>query len=630
MTTKVLSSFATASERALRPPQASSSYARTTTCQTRCYSTSSPRMCLVSSAPSPTIGASCYAREYRAPIRFRRAEDYTAAALATADACGVVPRPRSAPAKIDGAAAKLAGYEGQVRWGIDEEGATRERADRSSDRTDSEAPRGPKGTALRGTLTPIPRQGPRRTDQPLSPDLRQVLRVRRQLAARRALHRRAGRDRERLTARSDGGRRHPAHGAAALSGAAGTPRTRCWTPTGAGARSGRSSRSPPSRASRHGQDGAGDLRPARRRRSVSLPWLPPAGSVQVSLDDWRWGIRAAQRVPLPGARPPAARRLAGPWSPTVARSMRRSQTPRTRSHAGRQGLDPRGHGEPSTVEDDDLAAHLEALDGLFAGFRPADPGRAPDRDERVPRRDRPRPISASLLDGMQQTNMDRVTFFVWRALAIEVIRRAFVADHEVDSAQTLRFAQLTPVAPCPVMTASPFDDRGPDSPGDKLTGIRLGHFSAFYRASWRANDFMWGRLDGAIRVVDLMVDVDRHRTSASSPRHSCRWSRTRTRRIGVRSSSRRSRTGNTEHTGRSHSAPDPRRQPDRRRSRDSREAADPCPLRSGRPVRDAQGGAAGARRAGGSGQQARQLHRADPARGRKHPGADQAAPSVRR
>ena len=37
--------------------------------------------------------------------------------------------------------------------------------------------------------------------------------------------------------------------------------------------------------------------------------------------------------------------------------------------------------------------------------------------------------------------------------------------------------------------------------------IHLGHFSAFYRASWRANDFMWGRLDGAIRVVDLMVDA---------------------------------------------------------------------------------------------------------------------------
>ncbi|MCY0610801.1 DUF3376 domain-containing protein, partial [Klebsiella pneumoniae] len=31
----------------------------------------------------------------------------------------------------------------------------------------------------------------------------------------------------------------------------------------------------------------------------------------------------------------------------------------------------------------------------------------------------------------------------------------------------------------------------------KLTGMRLHHFVAFYKRSWRANDWMWGRLDGA-------------------------------------------------------------------------------------------------------------------------------------
>ena len=31
----------------------------------------------------------------------------------------------------------------------------------------------------------------------------------------------------------------------------------------------------------------------------------------------------------------------------------------------------------------------------------------------------------------------------------------------------------------------------------KLTGMQFHHFGAFYKRSWRANDWMWGRLDGA-------------------------------------------------------------------------------------------------------------------------------------
>ena len=42
-------------------------------------------------------------------------------------------------------------------------------------------------------------------------------------------------------------------------------------------------------------------------------------------------------------------------------------------------------------------------------------------------------------------------------------------------------------------------------PHDKLLGIRLGHFAGFYRGSWRVNDFMWGRLDAAARIVDMLV-----------------------------------------------------------------------------------------------------------------------------
>jgi patatin-related protein len=44
---------------------------------------------------------------------------------------------------------------------------------------------------------------------------------------------------------------------------------------------------------------------------------------------------------------------------------------------------------------------------------------------------------------------------------------------------------------------------------DKLTGMQFHHFGAFYKRSWRANDWMWGRLDGAGWLVHLLLDPRR-------------------------------------------------------------------------------------------------------------------------
>ncbi|MFD9503392.1 patatin-like protein [Streptomyces sp. NPDC060035] len=40
---------------------------------------------------------------------------------------------------------------------------------------------------------------------------------------------------------------------------------------------------------------------------------------------------------------------------------------------------------------------------------------------------------------------------------------------------------------------------------EKLTGLQLHHFGAFYKSSWRANDWMWGRLDGAGWLVHVLL-----------------------------------------------------------------------------------------------------------------------------
>jgi len=45
--------------------------------------------------------------------------------------------------------------------------------------------------------------------------------------------------------------------------------------------------------------------------------------------------------------------------------------------------------------------------------------------------------------------------------------------------------------------------------GEKLTGLQLHHFGAFYKSSWRANDWMWGRLDGAGWLVHTLLDPQR-------------------------------------------------------------------------------------------------------------------------
>ena len=55
---------------------------------------------------------------------------------------------------------------------------------------------------------------------------------------------------------------------------------------------------------------------------------------------------------------------------------------------------------------------------------------------------------------------------------------------------------------------------GPEEPAQKIAGIQLGHFGAFYKSSWRANDWMWGRIDAVHRLVRILMDPERLRMAA--------------------------------------------------------------------------------------------------------------------
>jgi patatin-related protein len=43
----------------------------------------------------------------------------------------------------------------------------------------------------------------------------------------------------------------------------------------------------------------------------------------------------------------------------------------------------------------------------------------------------------------------------------------------------------------------------------KLCGTELGHFGGFLKRSWRANDLLWGRLDGACQLIETLMEPER-------------------------------------------------------------------------------------------------------------------------
>jgi patatin-related protein len=89
-----------------------------------------------------------------------------------------------------------------------------------------------------------------------------------------------------------------------------------------------------------------------------------------------------------------------------------------------------------------------------------------------------------------------------RMLELDVVQLAFTgATDEVE--QEVELVQISANAPAPGGRAR--------APADKLTGVQLHHFGAFYRKSWRVNDWMWGRLDAATRMAETLLDPERLR-----------------------------------------------------------------------------------------------------------------------
>jgi patatin-related protein len=89
-----------------------------------------------------------------------------------------------------------------------------------------------------------------------------------------------------------------------------------------------------------------------------------------------------------------------------------------------------------------------------------------------------------------------------RMLQLDVVQLAFTGVTD-DVEQEVELVEITAAALGP-------DGTEPDVQ-NKLTGVQLGHFGAFYRRSWRVNDWIWGRVDGAARLVEMLLSPERMR-----------------------------------------------------------------------------------------------------------------------
>jgi patatin-related protein len=87
-----------------------------------------------------------------------------------------------------------------------------------------------------------------------------------------------------------------------------------------------------------------------------------------------------------------------------------------------------------------------------------------------------------------------------RLLAFDVVQEA-LGTQSIRLEEEISFIQITA------------DDPGQPA-RDRLNGIQLAHFGAFYKRSWRANDWLWGRRNATKRLVGLMLDPTRVRAIA--------------------------------------------------------------------------------------------------------------------
>jgi patatin-related protein len=473
-------------------------------------------------------GQTLWAREHRSPVRFRAPEDFTSGALAAAARASASFPAAFEPAPLMGQTAGLAGFPSLKRWAID--GGLLENAP-IRPAIDLIPTRRVERPAKRFVcyVNAAPAQAKKDVDDPPQPSLRAVLGHVVNLP-------RDGRFIDQLIAIEDAKQR-PTGVREAATGLLCLPAPHLKATAEALFDAYRKPRMVASIRELFSSATDGGLLAAMvdltvdRLGAGQLPWIPQSLTPPRNATEWRWGLRPAQRILLlqlevlrlaahDEDRVERAKRMKElqefrlPLNKALARledaRMRFASSRAIAATALRLAQSAREEGQMFDEELNELDSLMvgfrcEAFDAVHQGTKTLHAALKSWGD------DLPPGITMAGLFGEPEGEFGEAQFqtFLARALAIEVVRRAFSPDHELEPAQNLHFVQFTPYAPVRVFERAPLGSLGPHTSEEKLTGLELAHFSAFYRASWRVNDFMWGRLDAATRIVDLLVSPTR-------------------------------------------------------------------------------------------------------------------------
>lgn len=217
------------------------------------------------------------------------------------------------------------------------------------------------------------------------------------------------------------------------------------------------------------------------RRLDSRFWAVALARRPVSLREWAGASYRAWPDPraVPAAGTAASAEAAGEW-PTTADTIAR---------LSRLGLDVA-----------DLAAGTAAL---VASIPDPEADRMPSVEEEV---DRDAIAGLITLIGVHTGDAGDASTHLARLVLVHVIATALG-----DPAR-----RLTPIDLIELSWNAP-NSLDPRPATAKLAGVEFGRLGAFVKRSWRANDWMWGRMDGAAQLVRLLLDPRRLRQCGVTP-----------------------------------------------------------------------------------------------------------------
>ncbi|MFV0309418.1 MAG: patatin-like protein [Desertimonas sp.] len=96
---------------------------------------------------------------------------------------------------------------------------------------------------------------------------------------------------------------------------------------------------------------------------------------------------------------------------------------------------------------------------------------------------------------------DRPVPVVQRRLLFVHVASTVMLDDVIAREQPAEFLQISSHAPNLVGE--------PRTSSEKLVGTELARLGAFLKPSWRANDWFWGRMDGAVRMTQALLEPER-------------------------------------------------------------------------------------------------------------------------